>query len=262
MSWASKAVKKLKNGVSKVASGSGLMGALTGGLAGGLLGGPAGALIGGGLGFMSGAGQDAANEANLEAVEAANQANIQLWREQAAYNTPANQVARLRAAGLNPNLFYSQGDSGNMSSAPTMKAAQYDYNYAEAVDKVALFYQMKNLAAQNANLKAQTDNINAQTAARVAQTKLDVSTLDFYNKHGYFPNASIPSQVLEEIKSAPFIKNSAEALGNAVGNAVGKLSTTYERQDFSPKKIGREKAVKMAEAGYVYDGNLKQWIKL
>ena len=261
MSWASKAIKKVKKSVKKVVSGSGLMGALTGGLAGGLLGGPAGALAGAGLGFMSGAGQDAANEANQEAVDAANQANIQLWREQAAYNTPANQVARLRAAGLNPNLFYSQGDTGNMSSAPTMKAAQYDYNYAEAVDKMAVYYQMRNLAAQNANLKAQTDNINAQTAARVAQTKLDVSTLDFYNKHGYFPNASIPSQILEEIKSAPFIKNSAEALGSAVGSAVGKLSRRYERVDFSPEALGREKARRMAEKGFVYDGNRREWVK-
>lgn len=200
MSWLSKGYKKLTKSVKKHISSSGIGSALGGGLVGGLLGGPLGALAGAGLGYMSGAGQDAANEANADAVEAANNANVELWREQAAYNTPANQVARLRAAGLNPNLFYSQGDPGNMSSAPTMKAAQYDYNYAEAVDKVVMYYQMRNLAAQNANLQAQTDNINAQTHLRRIESDYQQMQLDYFKKYGYFPNQSTGSRVWQSIQ--------------------------------------------------------------
>lgn len=265
MSWASKAVKKLGNSVKKVASGSGLMGAITGGLAGGLLGGPAGALAGAGLGFMSGAGQDAANEANAEAVEAANNANIALWREQAAYNTPANQVARLRAAGLNPNLFYSQGDTGNMSSAPTMKAAQYDYNYAQAVDKVALYYQAKNLAAQNANLQAQTDNIRAQTRLKSAEAEYQQLVLDYYRDYGVFPNQGLVPSFIKLVKDlgSPIAAYSGEALGQFVGENLltegdrgGK--TLLVKSPYDMTKAQREY---MVENGYVYDANERRWMK-
>lgn len=39
--------------------------------------------------------------------------NLDLWNKQNEYNTPAAQMARMREAGLNPNLFYGQGTSGN-----------------------------------------------------------------------------------------------------------------------------------------------------
>lgn len=41
--------------------------------------------------------------------------NKSLARFQNAYNTPSAQMQRFRDAGLNPNLVYTQGSSGNMS---------------------------------------------------------------------------------------------------------------------------------------------------
>ena len=43
----------------------------------------------------------------------ANQRNIENWHMQNAYNTPAAQMQRYKDAGLNPNLIYGQGNSGN-----------------------------------------------------------------------------------------------------------------------------------------------------
>lgn len=44
--------------------------------------------------------------------------NMQAWREQSAYNTPAAQMARLTQAGLNPHLVYGNGNVANQADAP------------------------------------------------------------------------------------------------------------------------------------------------
>lgn len=41
--------------------------------------------------------------------------NSKLWEKVAGYNTPKAQMARYAEAGLNPNLVYTQGSSGNMT---------------------------------------------------------------------------------------------------------------------------------------------------
>lgn len=65
-------------------------------------------------------------EVSLPYVDAYNQAamakynneyNYWLWKQQIEYNSPANQVARLKEAGLNPN-FNSIDGTGNASSIP------------------------------------------------------------------------------------------------------------------------------------------------
>lgn len=48
-----------------------------------------------------------------------NRANKKLMESQNAYNDPASQMARYKAAGLNPNLIYSQGNPGNWSTSLT-----------------------------------------------------------------------------------------------------------------------------------------------
>lgn len=52
-----------------------------------------------------------------EMVRYNNEYNYWLWQQQAAYNSPAQQRARLEAAGLNPN--YNSVDSGNLGSIPS-----------------------------------------------------------------------------------------------------------------------------------------------
>lgn len=51
-----------------------------------------------------------------------NELNMQSWNMQQDYNTPKNQMARFKAAGLNPNLIYGQGNSGNASSPVELSA--------------------------------------------------------------------------------------------------------------------------------------------
>lgn len=56
------------------------------------------------------------NRMNRENAEWTLEANRKLLREQLEYDSPANQMARFKAAGLNPHLIYGQGSSGNQGN--------------------------------------------------------------------------------------------------------------------------------------------------
>jgi len=47
------------------------------------------------------------------------QMDKQMWDYQNAYNTPSQQMARMKKAGLNPALMYGQGNTGNASQMPS-----------------------------------------------------------------------------------------------------------------------------------------------
>lgn len=56
------------------------------------------------------------NKANIELAKYNWQQQKQMWNENNDYNTPVNQMKRLEAAGLNPNLVYGHGTVANTSS--------------------------------------------------------------------------------------------------------------------------------------------------
>ena len=88
----------------------------------------------------------------------ADQQNIDFWKMQNQYNTPAAQMQRLKDAGLNPNLIYGSspaGASGSAGSIAPSKAAPYAIK-----DPSATIAQMQLLQAQKDNLNANTFKTN------------------------------------------------------------------------------------------------------
>lgn len=67
--------------------------------------------------------QQKQNAWNAEQATLAYNRQREFWNEQFdktnEYNTPANQIARLRAAGINPNLAYASGQLQNVGSSPS-----------------------------------------------------------------------------------------------------------------------------------------------
>lgn len=180
------------------------------------------------------------------AVDLQNQYNQQAWEMQNAYNTPANQVERLRAAGLNPNLFYSQGNVGNASSGPDLQAHQGSAAKAFELAKIAL--SLKNMGITNRNLEAQTKNIDAQTAQHWSDVSYKDAILDFYGKHGYFPGQSnaVPNVVTEVANKAKDIgpqvahqvSVAQEFIGNLWRNSVGQVGRAEELANKAADKKG------------------------
>lgn len=68
-------------------------------------------------------------EAQRAEAELAYQRQVEMWHMQNAYNSPMEQMKRFGAAGLNPNLIYGQGSSGNSSKFPEYQAPNLQYRY-------------------------------------------------------------------------------------------------------------------------------------
>jgi len=86
------------------------------------------------------------------------------WNMQNQYNSPKEQMMRFKEAGLNPNLIYGQGNSGNQSSPASYQAPRLNYQF-DPFDMPQVLqpfqdYQMR--AAQIDNVKASTESTRTE----------------------------------------------------------------------------------------------------
>ena len=110
-----------------------------------------------------------------------NESNVDLWREQAEYNKPVNQVKRWREAGLNPNLIYGQGTSGNIQNLPKQEAPSFNMDFMRTI---MMSEQAKNLKEQNKNLQAQNAKVKADTAAQNLQNEITANRIEVAKRNG------------------------------------------------------------------------------
>lgn len=159
-------------------------------------------LLGAGLGSLS---NRKTNEKNMELAQYQNEWQtlenekaynraVHMWDEQNKYNSPTEQMARLRTAGLNPNLVYGNGVTGNSAgSTPQYEPADIDRAHltpyrgwnAGLTDAATTFLaartnkaQVDNMEAQNALIRQQaaTEGLKqANIAASTARSEFDLS---------------------------------------------------------------------------------------
>jgi hypothetical protein len=106
--------------------------------------------------------------------------NIQFWNMQNEYNSPKAQMARLKEAGLNPNMVYDKGGAvqpaGNIST-PDVQGGQFrtpDFG-SIGTGIVQGYFDTKIKQAQYDNLKAQNTVALQEAALKAAQTAGEVS---------------------------------------------------------------------------------------
>lgn len=92
------------------------------------------------------------------------ESNLRNWNMQNDYNSPSAQMARLKAAGLNPNMVY--GNGGAVTTAqPIQKASPGNYQ-GEAPqinpNAITAFFDIMRTVQQTDNLKAQKDLLEKQ----------------------------------------------------------------------------------------------------
>lgn len=163
-------------------------------------------LAGGVTNTLVGAGSNrSTNAVNRGIAGEQNQAAIDLWREQSRYNTPSAQVARLRAAGLNPALMYgSMSDAGNADAAPAMAGA-----------RMLPFQPQENIGANVANTMADTHLKLAQADTLGNQSSLLLEQL------------GLTKQEAEAVRLANSIRNyDLKALQDAAEE--GLISTAFK----------------------------------
>lgn len=157
-----------------------------------------GSLFGGlGSSAMNNKAVQDTNKANMEIAkyqaqwqqqenEKAYQRSLNMWNLQNEYNSPTQQMARIRAAGLNPNLVYGNGVTGNSSgSTPQYEPAKFNAPTMQAYrgwnlgisDAISQFLAYRTAKAQVDNMEAQNSLIRQQTATEATkQANIAAST--------------------------------------------------------------------------------------
>lgn len=149
---------------------------------------PLAAGLGSALGFFSNQSnmnaQAAVSRENTDKTIAANKASAELayqrdmaqWERSNAYNSPAEQMKRLKGAGLNPMLAYGSGSvAGNTSGqSPTMGTPTADYQYQ--AKQIAPLDVMGPLQAvqQYQLVQAQKENVQMNTSATQQKINNDI----------------------------------------------------------------------------------------
>ena len=102
---------------------------------------------------------------------------LQMWNMQNEYNTPANQMSRLKDAGLNPLLAYTQATSGTASQMPQYNkpsgehpAFMTDINMGASA--LTQYQDLRVKQAQIDNLKAQKNLIDATQTEKTLKNSL------------------------------------------------------------------------------------------
>lgn len=140
-----------------------------------------------GLNFL---GNMYTNMQNRRAVNRTNRLNYQMQQEQLAwnermwhmnneYNTPANQMKRLIAAGLNPDLMYGNPSQGTSSSPaqgtnPAQAQAFQSLGFGDMFSNAQQLMMQKKANDANVRLmQAQADSLDAETTLKERGLSLD-----------------------------------------------------------------------------------------
>lgn len=143
-------------------------------------------------GVLASKGQSSANKTNMAIAQSQNQFNYDQWNRENEYNTPSSQLARLKEAGLNPNLIYGNGQAVTTSAASPRAQGTHVSNenvgIAGGMSSAAQMLlnsfmnqtEVNKLNAQSDLLKSQRDlAVLNQNVAQTVATK-NVAQADYY----------------------------------------------------------------------------------
>lgn len=114
--------------------------------------------------------------ASMELAKYQYQRDLEMWNRANEYNSPQEQMKRLEAAGLNPNLVYGNGAVGNSSGQlPKFNAPNLQFgipNPAEGLpNTISMFQDFQIKQQQLDNLRAQEEAIKTSNAIKGFQAK-------------------------------------------------------------------------------------------
>ena len=199
--------------------GSGILSGL-----GAVLGGPVGGLVGSLASSIFG------NRGAKRRQQLADQQNIKFWEMQNAYNTPKEQMKRLKDAGLNPNLIYgSNANTGVAGSVSPSKASPYNVQ-----NPVPSAVQTALMEAQINNLNSVTSKNNAETARTVGMTPYQIDTS--LSKS----NQARQSAIQSKIETSIYTTTQKDKIDKIVQEALlakERVKETKAKADFTKKML-------------------------
>lgn len=96
--------------------------------------------------------------------------DLEMWNRSNTYNTPQQQMERLKQGGLNPNLVYGSGaQAQGASQLPKYNAPTADYKAGPTADFQGMLGQYVNIEQQKASINL--TNKQAEVAQQTAKNK-------------------------------------------------------------------------------------------
>lgn len=132
------------------------------------------------------------NVVNARNARQAQQWELDMWNKMNEYNSPANQMERFQAAGLNPHLAYSQGSAGNASGSPNAHVPKTvgifdNVNLTDTLNVLATYqdYRLKEKQIENIEMNTFRTNFLSQLAS-LQSRKEELKLLDEMFKYGTY----------------------------------------------------------------------------
>lgn len=216
-------------------------------------------------------------EYNLMLARTQNRWNIDQWQRENDYNSPTAQMARFRAAGLNPNLIYGQMSNGASSptltsgaaSSPTdMSAIGNKRNFGQAMQEMLNMEmqkaQIEAIKAGTEKTKADTDNTRETTKGltidnmyRAAQHEQTLEIGGMKIKLGK-STLKLNEQQMENLKAQlPEIAARVENINQSTAESRRRVQQMdLDEQRAAAREI-REQAMHNATLQQVYNENRK-----
>lgn len=188
-------------------------------------------------------------EYNLNLAQRQNQWNIDQWNRENSYNTPAAQMARYRAAGLNPDLMYGQQNlaaaspemTAGEASQPTDMSAIGQKQTAltmasAALDNAIKVQQLKGLKEENKG--KELDNVDKKYSNYFNKLRSD----DEYFMRHYFTTGDIPDEQEFAERFGGMLSYHDIQMLNRLRTDVKKNKNEYESTsvDLAIKEIDRK----------------------
>lgn len=151
---------------------------------------------------------------NMREAAALQHEENKYWAE---YNTPANQMARLKAAGLNPNLVYGNGADAQFQGSVSPSGGMPHLRGGYGTD----FITHLNMLEQNKNLRAQNELLRSQTAK--TENESAGIALDNLRKQGMNPFQYGSYEAMEQHYKALNAKSENEKIASAIALSKAEL---------------------------------------
>lgn len=192
-------------------------------------------------------GTTSAQKANYQQSLALQKQNQQ-WQTEMANSAHQREVQDLEKAGLNPVL--SAGGGGADTGSPgggTVGGTSGGDPISMIGNVIAAINNIKNTNANTAKTEAdiqnQTDLTKAQVNKLLKEAGYTEKQIEYYNKHGVFPGATITK------------KRGATALGIIGANTSETIPIGAQQEEIEPTTISGKKIAKFLE------DRIKTWRK-
>nr|QJB21633.1 MAG: DNA pilot protein [Microvirus sp.] len=225
-------------------------------------------------------GQGMANRQQRQNIKAQNTGNmalakyqysneIDMWNRANQYNTPASQMDRFRQAGLNPNLIYGQGSSGNSPNAlPRYQAPSMRYDNPPPLNPsmaLSAFQDYRLKTAQVDNLQAHNKTIALENGIKALQlektglesqywgTRLGLTSEDGKPLYGTVKQKYLQGNQQVWLKDTELAKSQQDLKRKIIENAMLEIDKQWQKAE---KWIGAGSKVLGAIPGKIsFGGN-------